>query len=176
VARELVKPFPNVRVLECESVTIDGVHFHGTTLWTRIDLQHQPILREIMNDYRHIGKFTPAVCSTLFDMNYRWLKRAVTIAGDEKHVVLTHHLPTFALVDPRHGGVDEMVNQGYATEIVDDILPDVWLCGHSHRRTELTTESGVRCILHCRGYPIETNDNHNLIRVFDLPTKTKNTV
>jgi predicted phosphodiesterase len=165
-ARKLAAGLSNVRILECETVEIDGVYFHGATLWSRIDVVHHTALKLLVNDYIHIGGFKPETSTMLFQMTYKWLQKEM-MESEKRHVVLTHHLPTFALIDPKYSNASPM-NQCYATEIVGSILPDVWMCGHSHQRTTYISEDGVLCIMNCRGYPNETNDDHNLFRIFSL--------
>jgi hypothetical protein len=171
-AKLLVGAFPNVHLLERDKLQIDNVCFYGTTLWSRVPDQMMEKAGWAMNDFSHIVNHDPRKMNQLFADSYDWLKKAVVKDRNADlnlvQVILTHHLPSFELIAEQYKNNSDGLNCCYATEIIGDILPDFWLCGHSHQRTDTIIEDGVRCIIHCRGYKGETNDNHNLVKVFDV--------
>ena len=54
-------------------------------------------------------------------------------------MVVTHHLPTMAVVAPEHKG--NLLNSAFATELGDFIADsriDAWIFGHSHANIDAT--------------------------------------
>ena len=62
-----------------------------------------------------------------------FIKRSVAESTAEHIVVVTHHLPTMAVVAPEHKR--SLLNSAFATELGDFIADnriDAWIFGHSH--------------------------------------------
>lgn len=148
---------PNVHFLERDSVVIDGVRFLGCTLWSDVSGAEAMVERR-MSDYAMItadGQM-PVTAGQTLEWHLRdraWLEGALAAATDAPIVVVTHHLPTYALIAEKYAG--SPLNVGFATHL-DDVLvrPPVraWICGHSHTagRAEV---NGVPCLLNPVGYP-----------------------
>ena len=67
------------------------------------------------------------------------IKRSVAESTAERIVVVTHHLPTMAVVSPEHKG--NLLNSAFATELGDFIADsriDAWIFGHSHTDIDAT--------------------------------------
>jgi Icc-related predicted phosphoesterase len=140
----------NVHLLENESVTINGVTFHGGTLWNNMD-NGNPIVEMaveyFMNDFRVIrtngGKrrFTPLWARHLHSETVRYFKKNVK-PGD---IVVTHHAPSFLSIHPDYP--DFKTNCGFAS----DFKPQLWFHGHVHNSFDYTI-GDTRILCNPRGY------------------------
>jgi predicted MPP superfamily phosphohydrolase len=81
----------NIRVLDNESVDIDGVTFHGTTLWT--NFREDPVVAydagRFINDFRAVKHLSPVRMESLFYDATNYLNAKVK--SDD--VVITHFAP-----------------------------------------------------------------------------------
>lgn len=134
--------------LQNDSVTIDGVRFHGTTLWF-------PRSYAAMQLARHWSDFLviPGAMNSLwpFDANEEAIKflEAEVGRGD---VVITHHLPSARSIDPRYVG--QSTNCFYVNEL-DDLIrhqePALWIHGHTHASQDYQIGS-TRVVCNPYGY------------------------
>ena len=158
---------PNIRLLEKESVEIDGVVFVGGTLWTDLN-KNDPItaytLKTSMNDYRVITnlykdkglyyKLTPEYTLAEHNLTKQFISDAVAASGDKPVVVVTHHSPSKLSIKPRYQG-DFHMNGGYSSAMEDFILdrPQIkfWTHGHTHDTFDYMIGE-CRVICNPRGY------------------------
>lgn len=153
----LTGKLPNVIYLQAgNSVVLEGVRFIGATLWSKIDsaLWSDPaFLRR--GDYNQIfsegRRVTPALISAIHGWQKARLASAIA-ASAEPVVVVTHHLPTAALVPQQHKTSSTV--SAYATNCEELMTANVraWICGHSHEAKQWTAPSGCFCIVNPRGY------------------------
>ena len=163
----------NVYFLDNESVKIDDVYFHGTTLWSHAD----PMLQFRMNDFMKIiykyaggyGKFSPEEATILFYKNKIWLKE--NIVPGAKNVVITHHAPSFDMINMHRYGSDPIMNSGYATDILGEFGDhniDLWISGHTHGAEDKVI-NGIHCVSNCRGYVgYEAQENFNPVAMVEV--------
>lgn len=152
----------NVHLLENESITIDGVTFHGATLWTSMNNRDPLTLHDVqnkMNDFKYIRyggnyeyRFTTNYAATLHAESVRFLRNSVK-PGD---IVVTHHAPTFKSIhkkysdDPRN----YHLNFGYhsdLSELILDTKPKYWFHGHVHDNFDYEV-GDTRVLCNPRGY------------------------
>lgn len=140
--------------LEREAVTLGGVRFVGTTLWSdfdalgpRADDPHATLgqqlrarekafraanfyLRKTGTTYHGETMLAPAVREQSLRCQ-EWLRPVLAQPWGGKTVVVTHFAPSLRSADPRYG-----VSPGTAgfCNALDDLLPraDLWLHGHLH--------------------------------------------
>lgn len=157
----------NVHVLENETVKIDGVNFHGATLWTDFD-KANPISMELaeggMNDYRAIRKenyayrWRPVDALNAHRASVAYLKMNVR-KGD---VVVTHMAPSFQSIHPDFR--TSRLNGCYASDLEDFMLdrqPELWFHGHVHRAMDYFV-GDTRVLCNPRGY-----EGHEFVKGFD---------
>lgn len=134
----------NIFVLENDSVDIDGVRFHGTTLWTDFSIFGNPIkygmiCQQEMNDYKVIrrdpsySKMRSIDIFKIFQLSKLWLEESLQKSNARKNIVVTHHAPSIKSV-PDHYKNDP-VTSAYASNLEDFILkfePLYWIHGHIH--------------------------------------------
>lgn len=136
--REALAHLENVHVLQNQSVTLDGVRFHGTTLWTDLN-RGNPLTgmaaEGAMNDFRLIrcdngeSRWTANRWTREHATALTFLTNAVQ-PGD---VVVTHHAPSFQSIHPRYKGQE--LNYAYASDLEDFITaaePSYFFHGHVH--------------------------------------------
>eukprot|EP01133_Synstelium_polycarpum_P016546 gene16546-19661_t len=134
----------NVFVLENERVELNGIRFHGTTLWTDFSLFGNPveygvICQAKMNDYRQIRK-DPSYAKLRSIDTYKihqfsklWLEESLEESGDYKNVVITHHAPSIRSVPEVYK--KDPVSSAYASDLESVIFrhkPLYWIHGHIH--------------------------------------------
>ena len=132
---------PNVHYYQNKVVRIDNVDFILSTLWSHIRPEDEYFVHRGMNDFRQIlyngRRFTPADFNAEHEKCLEYIKQSVAESTAERIVVVTHHLPSMAVVAPEHKG--SLLNSAFATELgnyIADSHIDAWIFGHSHANEE----------------------------------------
>lgn len=158
----------HIHLLENRAVTIEGITFHGATLWTDFNLFGNPRLtgaecQQYMNDYRKIRKWPAysklrSIDTALIHKSSRqWLEKSLATSTTEKNIVVTHHAPSLKS-SPAHLHKD-VLTAAYVSELEDLIekhLPDLWLHGHIHTSSDYNIAT-CRVVCNPRGYVTEPN-------------------
>ena len=121
-----------------------------------------------MNDFRQIkfgGKLLQVEeFNRMHETCMDFIRKNVEESAASHIVVVTHHLPTFEVVTPRHK--DSVLNSVFAGEYGDWIANsriDAWIYGHSH--SNIDTEIGsTRVICNQMGY---VSANKHLVNGFN---------
>ena len=137
-------------------VRIDDVDFILTTLWSMIPPQDEYFVWRGLNDFRQIMYNGHRLTIDDYNMEHKkclsFLKRAVEESTAKHIVVVSHHLPTKAVVAPQHQG--SLLNSAFATEFgnyIADSRISVWIYGHSHTNID-TTLGNTRIASNQLGY------------------------
>ncbi len=157
---------PNVGYYQNKVVRIDDTDFILSTLWSHIRPQDEYFVARGMNDFRQIRyggrRFTTDDFNVEHEKCLAFIKEAVEASDAKNIVVVTHHLPSYAVVNPYYKG--DSLNSAFATELGDYIADsriNVWIYGHSH--SNINTQLGNTKLLcnqmgyvaygeHCRGF------------------------
>lgn len=163
-----------VHVLDNQEFCIAGVRFLGSTLWTdflfdgpgqgretavreAIDKVHD--FRRIFVDDERREVFTPEHSEMLFRLNAAWLQHRLQRRWPGPTVVITHHAPSAASIDPRFAG--SPLNACFASHL--DYLfrsgVDLWIHGHMHHSVDYSV-GGTRVVCNPRGY-VKNGVNEN---------------
>ena len=133
----------NVHYYQNRVVRIDNVDFILSTLWSRIDPEAESITHRGMPDFRQImydgHRLTPTDYNTEHAKCLSFIRKSVAESTAEHIVVVTHHLPTMAVIAPEHKS--SLLNSAFATELGDFIADsriDAWIFGHSHANIDAT--------------------------------------
>lgn len=133
-------------------VVDEDVAIIGTTLWTN-SCKFSEI--ECMNDYRYIPEFSPETKINLFKEQSEWLRNKwhEYKSQGKKVVIVTHHNPRSESELPEYSWEHSDVYTAYwvVNEVLDDIKPDIWICGHIHECFDGKI-NGVRFVRHPIGY------------------------
>jgi Icc-related predicted phosphoesterase len=134
----------NVFVLENERVEIDGINFHGATLWTDFSIFGNPLsygllCQEKMNDYKMIrrdpsySKMRTLDSFKIHQFSKIWLQKSLEEKILSKNVVITHHAPSIKSIPKEF--LDDPLTSAYTSNLEDLILkfqPEYWIHGHIH--------------------------------------------
>ncbi|MDW7745878.1 metallophosphoesterase [Halomonas sp.] len=157
-----------IHLLDNRSLTLDGVRFHGTTLWTDFALyagqsEHDWSLTEaralaLMPDFRIIEQpegavFTPAESRRLHAEALAWLDAELARPFSGPRVVISHHAPLAECIPGRYRG--DALSPAFASHLPQLMgRMDLWLHGHVHEPVDLAS-GGTRVIANPGGYPDE---------------------
>lgn len=160
--REECSRFTNIHFLQKEVYYLaeEATHILGCTLWSEISPDMYELAKSGMVDYRRIWtdageRISPAESTALWTDQANWLLAELgKLDVREKVLVITHHLPSFTMIDPKYEG--NPLNGCFASETLEKLPrpPTAWVCGHSHIRT-CRVVNGCLCVLNARGYPGE---------------------
>lgn len=134
----------NVHVLENAFIDIDGIRFHGATLWTDFSIFGNPVqygmlCQPKMNDYKMIrrdlsySKMRTLDTFKIHQFSKQWLLESLEDSKGLKNIVVTHHAPSIQSV-PDHYKEDPLT-AAYASDLEDVIKeyqPLYWIHGHIH--------------------------------------------
>ena len=147
---------PNVHYYQNKVVRIDNVDFILSTLWSHICPEDEFVVQQGMYDFRQIlyngRRFMPADFNAEHEKCLDFIKQSVADSTAECIVVVTHHLPSMAVVAPQHK--DSLLNSAFATELGDFIADsriDAWIFGHSHANIDATI-GNTRIVCNQLGY------------------------
>ncbi len=126
-ARSVASKFPNVHVLEKDSVAVDGMRVLGTTLWSAVErdcFAHT-------SDSRCIPGWTHERVVSEHRASVAWLETQLATAVPT--VVLTHHAPSVGYTSsPAFRG--SALQSVFATDLTHLLKRPVvaWFHGHTH--------------------------------------------
>ena len=165
--QKLAHRYPNFHWLNCSSVEIEGVRFHGATLWFP-DHPMNDVYRGHLADFGHIINFVPWV--------YEEHRKAVAFfreAVQPGDVMITHHMPSYACVSDRFRG--SPYNRFYVGDIESTIRvnqPSVVCSGHTHDPYDFTFHDS-RLVANPHGYITESRPDFRLDLVIEIPGAQK---
>jgi Icc-related predicted phosphoesterase len=153
----------NIHVLEKSSVNIEGIRFHGTTLWTSFELFGDPklvgpICQQNINDYKLIrldptySKLRPIDTHLFHYRSLKWLKTSLLGSDAKKNIVITHHAPSPKSIPEKYK--QDVISAAYASDLEDFIKeakPDIWIHGHVHEPFDYFVDT-TRIICNPHGY------------------------
>jgi len=168
--RESLAHLDNVHILQNESVILDGITFHGSTLWTdynKGDPSTYWEANQMMTDYKQIRcdngvtRFSPQRGHREHNIAKAYFSENVK----EGDVVVSHHAPSYLSIHPRYKEANGKINGCYASDLSDLMLdnkPALWFHGHVHDSFDYQI-GDTRVLCNPRGYAgVELNP------VFDI--------
>ena len=134
----------NVHVLENSFADIEGIRFHGATLWTDFSIFGNPVhygmlCQPKMNDYKMIrrdpsySKMRTMDTFKIHQFSKQWLQESLEDSKGLNNIVVTHHAPSLQSV-PEHYKEDPLT-AAYASDLEDlikEYQPLYWIHGHIH--------------------------------------------
>jgi predicted phosphohydrolase len=134
--KTILKKYPNVHFLQNNYFVLGQYVVAGTTLWS--DVSSFTKSDKISNDYNQIygnnGKLiSPEHILKLYKQNVTWLQHIIEYFKYKQIIIMTHHMPTFKLVDPKYANHPATV--AFASNIEHIYKDNVkfHFCGHSHK-------------------------------------------
>jgi len=155
-----------VRFLDNDTVTLGGVRFLGSTLWTdytscgRSTAEAMAAAEAFLLDHRRIqtrsGLFTPGQALDEHRRDRAWLARELAIAPGTPTVVVTHHGPHPSSIHPRFA--DSPINGAFVSDLTELVAQaDLWLHGHVHDSFDYRV-GRCRVVTNPRGYAQNRRD------------------
>lgn len=157
-----------IHLLDNRSLTLGGVRFHGTTLWTDFalyadDPDHDPARTEqkarwLMPDFSIIEQpagevFSPAESQRLHSEALAWLAMELAEPFDGPRVVISHHAPLAECIPQRYRG--DALSPAFASHLPALMgRMKLWIHGHVHEPVDQEV-SGTRILANPGGYPGE---------------------
>jgi hypothetical protein len=147
-----------------DTVEIDGVTFIGSTLWSYVGGDKHFAVQNGMGDYFYINDNTVDKNNERFLANCEFLTNAVKDL-DKRAVVITHHVPSFNLINERYKG--HSLNEAFAADMDTFIMMyghkiSHWIHGHSHDEIDEMI-NGIRFIRNPMGYPQERTCDMDMV-------------
>lgn len=158
----------DIELLDNRAVTIDGVRFYGTTLWTDFALYaddptknpthtESKALRN-MPDFKIVQSspgvtFTPEASRQLHHQAVTWLESELTEPFDGPKVVVSHHAPLQECIPDQYKG--DALSPAFASHLSELMgRMDLWIHGHVHEPVDVICQ-GTRVLANPGGYPDE---------------------
>ena len=117
--------------------TVEGTIFIFSTLWSEIAPEAMALVAEKMPDFTNIRYGTrpmlPVDVNDIHRKSVDFIFEAIVNSRAKSTIVVTHHLPSFALIAPEYQ--TSPITCAFATELkdkIESIAPDYWIYGHSH--------------------------------------------
>ncbi len=153
----VVGEFMNMTFLNDSYEIYEGYKFVGSTLWSHIkDSRHT------INDINAISSMTVEFYNELHQVASEFLEEVLQ-DKDIPVIIITHHLPSFALIDDQFKTLDHKnYNQWFAShcDMFFKKPVKVWIYGHTHLPKN-TVIQGIPFVCNPLGYPSEQNTLRN---------------
>jgi hypothetical protein len=139
-------------LLEDESLETENFIFYGATIWSK----PSDIIFKKMND-----KFTFRSRDEIINIHEKSVclldKFIKEYGGIKPLIIITHHLPSFTLIDKEYECYKEL-NTGFASELDYLITHPIthWIYGHTHKPND-SIINNVKMICNPLGYIYEGN-------------------
>ena len=167
--KEICLSFKNVYPLnnDIKLITINDkpVLFMGTTLWSQISKYECTNVKRNMNDYYKIytgskEMLTIEYVNNMNSINIAFINNAIVENKDLPIIVLTHHLPSFSLINEKY--INCGINSAFANNCDYMINKPVvlWLYGHTHL-ANYQQINDIYCCVNPGGYPGEIDTEFN---------------
>ncbi|SEN59385.1 metallophosphoesterase [Nitrosomonas marina] len=152
---------PNVTFLRDESISIDGIHFFGGTMWTDFDGGNEQAMRIAeyqVNDFKLIknpdsSPFKPADTLPLHGRYVKELLKWLETDLTGPRVVISHHAP---VMNPHTKFTGSPLTPAFTSldmlEIIKKYQPALWIYGHTHECDDQMI-GNTRIISNQLGYP-----------------------
>lgn len=166
----LLSEFSNVTVLQNRDITIEGVQFIGSTLWTDFSSEGWYRKKELKDwasnlpDFQrivsHQGPLTVDEMEQLSMLAKIYLEGKLKQRQSQKTVVVTHYAPLLKSRSTRYG----FKNVGYWCNELPELMgyADLWIHGHVHDSSDYV-ELGTRVVANPRGHCKIFNMSENLL-------------
>lgn len=163
--QNIANSLDNFYFLHNEVVTVQGVNFIGTPLWTdigepnvkkEIDFFDRNIARR-SGDFYDIKKFKPEDMRGRHFEAVQFLEKSLSRSTPHKNIVITHYLPSYRSVAKRFKNVRSTIL--YASELnhlVKKYQPSLWFHGHTHDDCDYY-EGDTRVFCKPIGYQFDAN-------------------
>ena len=153
--------FDQFTFLRDESISIDGVHFFGGTMWTNFNGGNAEAMRTAqmqMNDFRLIRKadHSPLLPSDTISLHDHYVQKLLAWFDEDlagPRVVVSHHAP---VINPRTQYMGSPLMPAFNSldmqAIIEKHQLDLWIYGHTHECDDQAIGK-TRIVSNQLGYP-----------------------
>ncbi len=158
----------DIELLDNRAITLGGVRFYGTTLWTDFALYADDPTKDpahtvskalrYMPDFKIVQSspgvtLTPQMSQQLHTEALTWLKAELAQPFDGPNVVISHHAPLHDCIPDQYLG--DALSPAFASHLPQLMGEmDIWVHGHVHEPVDIVRNS-TRIIANPGGYPDE---------------------
>lgn len=146
----------NVAAYYNSVITIEDTDIVVSTLWAHIPLKEASFTEQVISDFRRIFYNGELLTFADFNREHRrcldFIRKSVSESTAKHKVVVTHHVPSFRMQDPKFK--DSKANGAFTVELEDYIKSsgiDYWIYGHSHCNLDVRIGHTL-CISNQLGY------------------------
>lgn len=139
------------------AVTHGNSRFVFSTLWSRISPDREWDIQRSISDFHTIRengqRLTPSYFSWLHSESLAFLETALFTKGEERTIVVTHHVPTllnYPAVYKRSPLTDAFAVELF--DFIEDCGADYWIYGHHHVNTPVFTIGKTKMMTNQLGY------------------------
>ncbi|QXZ10719.1 metallophosphoesterase family protein [Comamonas sp. Y33R10-2] len=150
-----------VHFLENDAMTLNGVEFLGTTLWSDFEYfgtdhveQAMSEAKRYMMDYQSIRGCTPEETLKRHQSSLSWLKAALASPDNPgARVVVTHHYPHKKSTALQYQA--ELCTAAFGSQLPQAMFQQagLWIHGHTHSSCRYDV-NGCMVVCNPRGYPM----------------------
>lgn len=137
----------NFHYLNNSCVTLNGIKYIGTTLWSQLNPIFKRDIVLQLNDFnyiklKHLKKLTFDEYNNLHQRDLAWLTNEIETTENSNFVVITHHLPSSKLNHPKYK--NSTINSAFSTNLDHLIKSKLWIAGHTHTHiTKLINNTNI---------------------------------
>lgn len=134
--RNICDALPNVTYLQNEVCHIpdSNISIFGGTFWTDVKDEEKVKVRYSLVDYREIPGFCMSSGIEKHRESCKKLEEVLVDNPTRDFIVVSHHLPSYSLINEKYIDMRPAINSAYATEIEIAKHPQIkaWVAGHTH--------------------------------------------
>lgn len=187
--QKAIRDLPNVHYLNCSTFDISPtIRVLGCCLWSFVTPPARHVVSSYLSDYRtifadedHTKLITVDQLNEVHAQHVQWLtEELIKARAENKQVlVMTHHLPSYKLIDPKYSTSSSMklLNTAFASDL-DHLIASpvaIWVCGHTHTAKDMMINN-VRVVINPCGYPHEPDTSDpTLVLTLNEPTEPTST-
>jgi len=160
--RNISDKYNNISYLQKSYEDYKGIRFIGTTLWSNVN---DPTYK--INDTKSIKDMSVEMYNKLHQDSVDFLTKTLEEMSDIKCSIITHHLPSYKLIDKEFLDPKvSMYNQWFAGSLDDIMISHQdniigWFYGHTHRASD-TVINNINTYCNPVGYKGENRSiNYN---------------
>ena len=162
-----IKIRENIFLVNNYSIVIENVHFIFSTLWSKINKQHEILIEQNVADFHLIvineQKLTSKTFNQLHKKSINYIKNELQKDKTIKKVIVTHHLPSKKCNHSEFEGTK--INSAFCvdlTEFIEKSNVNTWIYGHSHRNMPEFSIGKTRLVTNQLGY-VKYNEHNTFL-------------
>lgn len=134
--KEVCGKYPNVIYLQDDVYNIEGTNIsvYGATFWTNVKEEEKVDVKLNLMDYQKIPGFYMAKGIMKHKISCSKLEECINRYKDRRFIVISHHLPSYDLINSKYINMKPKINSSYACDIKIAEHPRIvaWVAGHTH--------------------------------------------